>query len=189
MLHYHSLSQYKLCKSSPFFTRFGFVPAQLFAQLPHLGPRTKSTRRCSSSRSSSASSGEMPYSLPCDFDDFDEEKNVWKYLEISGNRIPYLHIYTMKRQNTRLYPPWSVYKVVTRIPLYRRKGYPLYRELDMGAMTRTPITIEWRPRSPHHSHLNRSGPMMTFFEGFTATTSGLGLRRTGTCSPANSQHP
>ena len=69
----------------------------------------------------------MPYSLPCDF----EEKNG-ENLEISGN-IPW-------KGKTRLYPPWSVYKVVTRIPLYRRKGYPLYRELDMGVMKRT----RWR---------------------------------------------
>ena len=36
-------------------------------------------------------------------------------------------------RKTRLYPPWLVYKVATGIPVYRGKGYSLYRELYMGA--------------------------------------------------------
>ena len=35
-------------------------------------------------------------------------------------------------RKTLLKPPWSLYKVTTGNPLYRRKGYPLYRELYMG---------------------------------------------------------
>ena len=40
-------------------------------------------------------------------------------------------------RKTRLYPPWSVYKMATKIPLYRRKGYPLYRKLYMGVSNDT----------------------------------------------------
>ena len=47
-------------------------------------------------------------------------------------------------QNTAL--SWLVYKVATGIPLYIRKGYPLYRELYMGDLN----AISW-PATKHNT--------------------------------------
>ena len=111
MLHYHSLSQYKLCKLSPFFTRFGFVPAQLFAQLPIWAPAPN--RRVAAPAADPLQLHPARCRTACHVTLMTLMKrkisgNLWKSLEISGNLWKSHTIYTMKRQNTALSPMVSV---------------------------------------------------------------------------------